>query len=158
MGTNQPDVKPSPLLHCEKVYFKMRQDATETYEGEVPMVVWEGFTTRLLKELELAVPYYSTIRTALMKMGCIKQLRRGGGTSPSQWELIKEPTLALWHEMLEQDPTIPASTQTGSAASKSDVRILGAKLSDLTERVEKVEENLKYLVNLFNEQLQKKGA
>lgn len=154
----QPDVKPSPLLHAEKVYFLMRENAREVREGDVPMLIWEGFTTHLLKELKLAVPYYSTIRTALIKMGCVRQLRRGGGSSPSQWELIREPSLDLWVKMQEEAPDQPVRAGTASAASKGDIKHLRQQFNDLRDRVDGLEENLKFVVNLFNESLAKKGA
>jgi hypothetical protein len=150
------DIKPSPLLHCENVYMKMRNDASEFHEGDSHMIVWEGFLTRLVKDLKLSVPYYSTIRTALMSMGCIRQLRRGGGTSPSQWELIKPPTMELWNKMQDE---LPASSRGPNASvngeAQKEVRQLGQRLSDLTDRVGKLEEGLALVVNLFNENLQK---
>jgi hypothetical protein len=61
-------------------------------EGEI--VVYEGRLTALVtKDLGLAVPRYTECVGALRVMGAIRQLRRGGGNSPSQWELIREPTL-----------------------------------------------------------------
>jgi hypothetical protein len=29
-------------------------------------------------------------------MGCVKQLQRGGSSTPSQWWLIEEPSQELW--------------------------------------------------------------
>lgn len=69
------------------------------------MIVWEGFLTRFItEELHLSVPYYSSVTQALKRMGCIRQLRRGGGTSPSQWELITEPTPALFEHAVPPKP------------------------------------------------------
>lgn len=152
-----PDVKPAPLLHCERVYERMHQEAKEVRETDVPMLVWEGFTTQLLKNLELAVPYYSTIRRALLDMGCVKQLRRGGGTSPSQWELIKPPTMDLWMQMLQDRPDAGPGVGSVNAATKGDLKHLHQQVLDLKERVDNLEDSMKYVVDLFNESL-KKGA
>lgn len=70
-------------------------------DAEGTMIVWEGFLTRFVtEELHLSVPYYSSVTQALKRMGCIRQLRRGGGSSPSQWELITEPTEDLFNNAL----------------------------------------------------------
>jgi hypothetical protein len=155
----QPDVKPSPLLHCERVYMRMRNEATETLETDVPMVVWEGFFTRLMQELGLSVPYYSTVRTALMEMGCIRQLRRGGGTSPSQWELLRPPTMALWSKMQESVPAngTHAMAPSVTAETKRDINALDQRVKDFGTRLDAVEKNMQYLVDLFNDSI-KKGA
>jgi hypothetical protein len=154
-------MKPSPLLHCEKVYMTMRNTAKEKFEGEVPMIVWEGFLTQLMRDLELSVPYYSTIRSALIDMGCMRQLRRGGGTSPSQWELLKEPTLELWGKMQESDPNAKTRGVNASinAASKTDVKHVRQMCLDLQDRVDTLESHIQSLVQLFNDNIkQRKGA
>jgi hypothetical protein len=69
------------------------------------MVVYEGMLTKLVTEdLGLPVPYYTKVRQFLMAMGCIRQLRRGGGSAPSQWELIREPTIDLWDDLTDDEP------------------------------------------------------
>lgn len=97
------DVAPATLyLHCQQVYERMLGQAKKVEmlapdqsideEPRDSMIVWEGMLTRLItSEMNLSIPYYSYVTKALKQMGCIKQLRRGGGTSPSQWELIKAP-------------------------------------------------------------------
>jgi hypothetical protein len=61
-------------------------------EGEDgDMVTYEGHLTHLVKALNYSTPYYTKLRKHLMRMGCIQQLRRGGGTAPSVWWLKKEP-------------------------------------------------------------------
>jgi hypothetical protein len=64
-----------------------------TIEGSHALV-YEGFLTHLItQDLGLATPYYTSVMNRLKKMGCVRQLSRGGGPTPSQWELITEPTL-----------------------------------------------------------------
>jgi hypothetical protein len=68
-------------------------EANNEDASQSTMIVWEGFLTRFItEEMHLSIPYYSSVTLALKRMGCIRQLRRGGGSSPSQWELIREPT------------------------------------------------------------------
>lgn len=103
---------PALYEHCVRAYETMLAEATPVTRAvdiamledsnvqeaspatHVRIVVYEGFLTQLVTgKLNLSVPYYSTIRKSLIRMGCIRQLRRGGGNTPSQWELIHAPTL-----------------------------------------------------------------
>src|SRR5690348_13949878 len=101
---------PALFEHCVNTYRAMLSEAQpvsqittimDSIEGGIEsegdpdeIMVYEGFFTQLVtSRLNLSVPYFTQIRKALMNMGCIRQLKRGGGTSPSQWELIYEPTL-----------------------------------------------------------------
>jgi hypothetical protein len=86
--------------HCVDVYKAMFVESAMVVpplSEEIPgMLVYEGHLTKLFQKLELSVPYYTSVRKQLIKMGCIKQLRRGGGNAMSQWELITEPTEELF--------------------------------------------------------------
>lgn len=99
-----PDDDPTPALyiHCETTYKALlagAQSRTDDQGNEI--LVWEGmFTALITNKLNLSVPYYTKIRKALLEMGCIRQLRRGGGTAPSLWELIQEPTLTLYESKM----------------------------------------------------------
>lgn len=92
--------------HCVVTYKAMLNDAkavtifNEDAESEESIIVWEGMLTQFITgQLHLSVPYYTFITRALKTMGCIAQLKRGGGTSPSQWQLIKEPNLEMFESM-----------------------------------------------------------
>lgn len=88
---------PAMFYHCQKVYAEMLKTAeaipNESLEGP-DILVYRGFTTKLFSGLGIAIPYYGKVLSILEDMGCISQLRRGGGTSPSEWALWKEPELA----------------------------------------------------------------
>lgn len=108
MSNVEQDNAPTALyLHCVSTYNQMLltaqvrttsepgKDSAEARE----VVVWEGMLTSLITgELNLSIPYYTSVTRALKRMGCIRQLRRGGGTSPSQWELIRDPTPELFEK------------------------------------------------------------
>jgi hypothetical protein len=152
--TTTQEALPTKLMHCLNVYNTMREGAEEFHEGSVPILVWSGYFTGLMRDLNLAVPYYTMVKNLLVDMGCIKQLRRGGGNSKSQWELIKPPTLDLWEALPDQD------TGAGrSAASESSVKSLQQQLAGLTTRVDSLERNIEQLVDLINQQQEpnKKG-
>ena len=103
--TSSEAIKPPPpalLDHCSRAYAMMLSEASTVRVGDgsqddTSMVVYEGFLTRLItQQLNLSTPYYSSVRTCLLKMGCVRQLKRGGGTAPSLWELITAPTVDLF--------------------------------------------------------------
>lgn len=89
------------------------------------MIVWEGFLTRFItEELHLSVPYYSSVTQGLKRMGCIRQLRRGGGSSPSQWELKHEPTEELFNNTLPKKSLLLTPLQQVQAQVNSqEVRL-----------------------------------
>jgi hypothetical protein len=136
-------LKPSMFMHCEAVYDKMRAEAREVFEDDVPFVVWEGYLTKLVKSLNMPSPYYSAIRNALTDMGCIKQLRRGGGNSKSQWEMIKPPVLDAYQEL--PDPTAKRGVEA------SDMAYLKQRVADQATRIDRLESNVETLVKLYNE-------
>lgn len=92
-------VPPALFNHCLAVYHGMREQATlgdvaPLNDEDVEQgLVYQGFTTKLFSDIGLAVPYYSRVLKSLKRMGCIVQLRRGGSTTPSRWQLITEPTM-----------------------------------------------------------------
>lgn len=98
---------PALFEHCVNVYKAMFDEARAVNnptqeDGVDEIIVYEGFLTQLITgRLNLSVPYYTTVMQALRNMGCVRQLRRGGSTTPSQWELIYEPNLAAF---MEQKP------------------------------------------------------
>lgn len=101
MSVIDEDVK-TPVLydHCCTVYKAMLDAASPRHADDDPkdvMMVYEGHLTRLFTELRLSVPYYTTVMGALQRMGCVRQLRRGGGNAMSQWELVREPSEEGFH-------------------------------------------------------------
>lgn len=128
--------------HCVEVYKLMEREATHIKaDTGVVMLVWEGFFTKLIVDrLQYSVPYFSTIRRELIRMGCIRQLRRGGGTSPSQWELLREPTEAAWHTA----PAKPLQAATRQAQSEGQI-------VDLCRRLDRLEENFNTLMQVMSE-------
>jgi hypothetical protein len=68
------------------------QSITEGGEARHALI-WEGHTTKLFRNLELPTPYYSSCLNRLADMRCIRQLSRGGGSAPSRWELLDDPSL-----------------------------------------------------------------
>jgi hypothetical protein len=131
---------PQIYKHCENVYAAMRKTAREVTEGKTRMVVWEGHLTRLIgTDLDLPTPYYTAIRGHLLAMGCVRQLRRGGGTATSQWELLKPPTPTLFDEANSK----PRPTQDGPAEQR---------VRDLLQRVAVLEKNQAVIIDAMNDE------
>ena len=90
------DEKPVPALYdwSLKVWTEMQTRATMEVleEGEDPKMIYEGHLTNLFRDLQVPNPYYTTVRKKLMQLGCLVQLRRGGGSALSKWELVKKPS------------------------------------------------------------------
>lgn len=140
MNSNEPGEATLPVLfyHAKAVYDEMLNQSTmQTYRDggeEKEAVVYEGFLTKLITEdLHLSVPYYSSVLAALKKMGCAAQLRRGGSTSPSQWQLFTEPTEALF-----KDKYLGGKKRHGPT-------------SQYSTRLDQVEDNMAQVMKLVHE-------
>lgn len=138
---NDEDSTPVMYDHCMATYEKMKSTVEIVEVEGTRIAVWEGFLTRLIQsDLQLAVPYYSAIRGHLIRMGCIKQLRRGGGNSKSQWELIRPPSKELFD-----------SAQATGNQRQRQKEAHTQQLSDLTRRVSQLEANEKNMLLLVND-------
>jgi hypothetical protein len=107
----QDDQVPADFRHSEAVWERMYREATvvpSSTEGEAPMLVYEGFLSRLITApenqggLNLSNPYYSKCTTILTRMGCVRQLKRGGGSGTSQWQLLDKPKLEVYFDKVQK--------------------------------------------------------
>lgn len=88
--------------HMKTVYDEMVAQANIVHSEDVDMLIYEGKLTELVTDhCGLPVPQYTRVTQALKGMSCAKQLRRGGGNSPSQWLLIEEPTIEAFDVYIE---------------------------------------------------------
>lgn len=132
-------------LHCQKVYEAMLQKATrvqtqavEPMDEDSWMIVYEGALTRLITiDLNLSVPYYTSVTQALKGMGCIRQLRRGGSSTLSQWEMITEPTEEAFSN---QQP----SKRKGGIGKYA---MLEQRVADQGKRIDKLEQALRNVMD-----------
>jgi len=146
-------VPPAIFFHCVSVYERMLAQAKlvravevedeEEQSQEGDMVVYEGALTSLVtQELHLSVPYYTSVTRALKAMGCVKQLRRGGGQALSQWLLLREPTVELYQNMSPQ--TVTAARRTPSKLDQ-----LAQRVSDHDDRLTAVEDFMAQIIDHF---------
>jgi hypothetical protein len=126
------EAPPKPFEHCLVVFETMKKSSKGVrIEGDHAFV-YEGFLTQLFRELGMPTPYYTSVMRNLKAMGCVRQLSRGGGASPSKWELIREPTWELF-EVIEEK-RIKTNTKAGQLEDM--VRILTRRVGDLEDSVE----------------------
>lgn len=126
---------PRPFEHCILVFETMRKQAKPTKIEGQHALVYEGYLTRLFSELQMATPYYTSIMRRLKAMGCVRQISRGGGSTPSRWELIREPTWELF-EPIEAD-RLKDNTRVGQ---------LSDMVSALSRRLGEAEDKIEYLL------------
>lgn len=140
------DAPPALYIHCVNMYNKMLEQATDTIisplEPENKMIVYKGFLTHLVANQALSVPYFTFCTRALKEMGCIRQLKRGGGRAPSLWELIKAPTEELYIAYKPED------TNSYRLAHKGKTNMLSSQVSDLSTRVLALEDKLDKLMGI----------
>jgi hypothetical protein len=129
------EAPPALFDHLVRVYRAMRSGGSdvETADGDT-MRVYRGHLTKLVtKQLGLAVPYYTEIVHALRDTGAAQQLKRGGGTSPSEWVLLREPTL-------EQFEDFKRNRDSGKRPqSKSKTQQALGMIGDVSTRVDTIE-------------------
>jgi hypothetical protein len=131
----QTDITVVPALyeHAVNVYEHMEAVARpEEVEGAGLQVVYEGHLTGLFRQLRLSVPYYTSIKNQLIGMGCIEQLRRGGGSAKSKWVLWKAPTLDDWKAF----SPVRARRGTKTTVLEQQIRDLARRMGALEERIE----------------------
>lgn len=120
--------------HCVETYNAMAEAATLQSGGEDgdDVLVYEGFLTKLFRDtLHLAVPYYSHVMRCLKAMDCVRQLRRGGSTTPSRWALLQPPTSENYEQIRVQTQIVPAA----QAARDQQIRDMRQQITDLERRV-----------------------
>lgn len=122
---------PIPALfeQCLEVYETMANSATmqQAYlDSDEELLVYEGFLTHLIvQDLHYSNPYYTKVTKRLKAMDCIRQIKRGGSTTPSRWALIQTPTIELFNKAVSK-----TSTKTSGVRES-----LEQQIRDLSERL-----------------------
>jgi DNA-binding transcriptional regulator PaaX len=123
--------------HCITVFEEMMSEATPELDhdpaAETPAtgyMIWTGHTTQLFARLGLSTPYYTTVMDRLKKMGCVEQIKRGGGNALSKWRLVRPPEEEFFHAA----ERMKKPTQGSHAALEQQVRSLSIRLSSLEQQ------------------------
>lgn len=137
-----PTVVPAMFEHAQRVYDTMHQASRKESVGERSILVYEGHLTGLFKKLLLPQPYYTKIKNMLVAMGCIEQLRRGGGNGTSKWVVWHAPELEAWKTTEAKRPS------RGNAQTMH-----GQMIKDLASRVDKLEQVVEALLTIVNNKI-----
>jgi len=119
--------EPIPALfeQCLEVYETMADSASfmKPYpDSDDELLVYEGFLTRLItKDLNYSNPYYTKVTKRLKAMDCIRQVKRGGSTTPSRWALLKTPQLEHFKDVSSQVSTRPSGRIEGIEQQLRDI-------------------------------------
>jgi hypothetical protein len=136
------DTTPALYDHIKRTYDKMIQTAEvrEVEEGGkiIEVVVWEGHLTHLITDLNLSTPYYTKVTRAMKEMGVARQLRRGGSTGLSQWELIKAPTEELLEKIGSGENLRKKRAQTRLEQMEEQLRQQNARILKLERALENI--------------------
>ena len=135
------EAPPALYLHCVSTYKEMLSTARMIVVNEGSIAVWEGMLVQLVTgKLHLSIPYYTSVTRALKRMGCVTQLKRGGGVAASQWELHYEPTIEMFN-----------SAQPKKEIKQDKYALLQGQFDSLNTRVLVLEAALQ---NLITEEIQ----
>lgn len=134
--SSEEGAPPKLFEHCSTVFEAMKAHSKPEKLGTEHALVYEGFLTRLFQERGLATPYYTTVMRRLREMGCVRQISRGGGNSPSRWELVREPDWETF-EGFEQRIHRP---QTKLGQVEDATRAMAARLATVEARLDRLED------------------
>lgn len=160
------DDRPTSIVfdHCKAVYEEMEeQSRTEVispsdHEDDPGnhMLVYEGHLTKLFAQLALSTPYYTTVMNHLKAMGCVEQLQRGGGNSPSRWRLLRRPDEDAFRSVEGMNRSRTGKT----AALEQQVRDLTKQVNDLRAQLAQLtghHNDLRHVVDKVAVQAEKLG-
>jgi hypothetical protein len=126
---NKYKTEPARFDHARRVLAQM------VLEAGPDNPVWTGNLTALFKNLGLHIPAYTEVRKLLINAGAIRQQKRGGGGSPSQWIIDKTSleTDELWYGQgeLNKDKDKPEPIQQRYNDMNHRLNVLERKVEEL---------------------------
>lgn len=115
---------------------------------------WTGRTTEILPHLGISPPQYSPIIGKLKAMGCIAQITRGGGGTPSKWALLYKPTPDLYASSgTTASSADQHSSEAGAAQFQRDVSAIVNTLSSKVDVLLSAMENFDLRLDDLNNRL-----
>jgi hypothetical protein len=152
------DEKPMKALydHCIEIFEEMEKEAvpeesqgteagaTMDPDAGTGYLIWTGHTTHLFSRLGKATPYYTSVMEALKKMGCVEQLKRGGGNSMSKWRLVRKPEEDYFHAIEK----LKKPTQGSQKALEQQFRDLNNRVLVLEDTLNDLIQNLPPVENV----------
>jgi hypothetical protein len=139
-----PDDKgavPKVIQYAMDAYQRMFDQSTLVpVEGtDSYMCVYVGRLTELITDRDrgmyLSTPYYTRIRGVLLETGCIRQLKRGGGSAPSEWELVKQPTVEALMKASGKYLNLKNNRPGEKFVTQDELDVIKQQIKDLLEQV-----------------------
>jgi hypothetical protein len=127
-------VSQNDLDKCIIIYDAMKSASKHITRDGYTGDVYQGKITYLFTEMGIAMPYFTPIMNALKDMGCIQQLRRGGGSSVSEWAVFFPPTNAEFKVLAKKSGRIGLK-QTPADQTAQQIRDLNKRIVDLEDAV-----------------------
>src|SRR5438552_16082227 len=95
----EAEALPTFFGHAIKVYSMLEREAVGVVREDGTIVrQWTGFFTHTIKDAGFSSAYYSRIKPLLIELGCVTQVRRGGGTAPTVFILNHPPVVDDFHQ------------------------------------------------------------
>lgn len=124
---------PALYAHIMKVWNAMYDESVIVTEGRA----WQGRLTTLFNKVGVSSGVYSSVTHRMRSMGCISQIKRGGGGNPSTWLLHKPPTIG------EFDATRHGGYLT---AERKRLGEQAAQIQALVDRIARLEARVDLLI------------
>ena len=124
-----PKQEPARFDHARRVLAQMVMEAGEGNN------IWTGNLTDLFKRVNLHVPAYTEVRKLLMACDAIRQVKRGGGGTPSVWSILKD-------ELTLEDLWFAQGEVNKEAAKPEPVQ---QRYNDMNSRLKELERKMEEL-------------
>lgn len=133
--------RPALWKHSNTVHARL---LAESVEVEGVGHVWKGYLTKVFHELGISTPYYTHVTQALKQCDALRQLRRGGGRTESEWLILGMPDRELFDWKLNGQRLNAQGTRvvTKEKIVQQSIDSLTNTMLELRHRVERLEGNV----------------
>lgn len=117
-----------PVLYEQicALWSAMEDLSEERKEG----IFYEGALTKLFQDLGISPGSYTPITKRMIAMKCADRVRRGGGGSPSLWQLFHEPTIEAFRESMGKGYV---------TKERARIEVLETQIQSLSQRLSTLE-------------------
>ena len=132
-------IGPSMLPHMQKFYAALAEQA--------PDGAFTGYPTHVFSDSGIPSSYYAPIRRGLLAMDCVRQVRRGARTVPSEWILLRPPTRELLALIPPDDNESAAKLRLRVLVLQDQVRDLDNRIGEVIQQIEELRQAVTKLDN-----------
>lgn len=122
----------NPLLYdrCVTIYNALYEQSQVAHEGRV----FTGLVSNIFAEHKLSLGYYTPVMQRLRDMGCIEQIRRGGGGKPSVYMIYSAPTIGAYEDSKNR-PSKASREEAKTSQLQSTVVLLSQRVGALESQL-----------------------